>query len=164
MKKPRDSQRSKLYGWERSELKTEWLVTDKENTPLGEAGCQKLVNEAWAEFAYLGKPPTVRVMGNRGRGTAGFSYIKLSASYLSTQTKWYVLHELAHVIITRITAYPKKQVAGHGPEFCTQYARLLDKHTAARFADVIASMKDARLKTLTQSEGTALITLNETKS
>jgi hypothetical protein len=143
MKKTRDSQRSKLYGWERAELKTAWLVIDKENTPLGEAGAQSLVNRVWDEFADdLGAAPKVRVMGNRGRGTARWTHILLSSSYRTTQTMWYVLHETAHVIQQR----QRTELAAHGPEFCELYARLLDKYTAARYADVIASMKDARLK------------------
>lgn len=142
MRKIRDSQRSKLYGWERAELKTAWLVLDKDNTPLGEAGAQALVNEAWEDYSSLGLPPKVRVMGNRGRGTAWFTYIKLSSSYSTTQTRWYVLHELAHVIQLR----NRLNVASHGPEFCELYARLLDSHTTASYEHVIASMKDARLK------------------
>ncbi len=145
MKRPRDSQRSKLYGWEGSELKTAWLVIDIDNTPLGEATAQRLVNMAWKEFSRRpDTAPVVRVMRNRGRGSASYNRILLSSSYLSTQTTWYVLHELAHVIMMR--SFGLWEFAVHGPEFCELYARLLDKYTAARYADVIASMKDARLK------------------
>ncbi len=144
MKKIRDSQRSKLYTWERDELKTAWLVIDKDNTPLGETGAQSLVNLAWDEFVGLigGDRPTVKVAGNRGRGAARWSLILLSSLYLTSQTTWYVLHELAHVIQMRMEI----QIAWHGPEFCDLYARLLDKYTAANYKHVIESMKESGLK------------------
>jgi len=149
MKKQRDSQRSKLYGWELAELGSAWLVTDKENTPLGEAGAQRLVNEVWAqEWAHLGSVPKIRVMNNRGRGTATGHLIKLSGSYRVTQTTWYVLHELTHSIQRRRRDLGPDSwdLAAHGPEFCQEYARLLDVYTAARYGDVIQSMREARLK------------------
>lgn len=143
--KIRDSQRSKLYRWEREDLRTAWQVLPEDNTPLGERRAQELVNSIWESeerCAGLGRPPKVRVMGNRGRGSAWYDIIKLSSTYLTTQTRWYVIHELAHVIHLREGAV----VASHGPEFCELYAQLLDRHTTANYWHVVASMREARLK------------------
>ena len=142
MKRPRDSQRSRCYKWENTELKTAWLVIDKDNTPLGEIGARHLAQRVWEELQLPGLTPLVRVMGNRGRGTSRPGIILLSSSYQTTQTTWYILHELSHAILSS-----RRDIAYHGPEFCDLYARLLDKYTAARYADVIESMKEAGLKT-----------------
>ena len=147
MRRPRDSQRSKLYGWERAELKTGRLVDDRDNVPLGEKGAQRLVREIW--YAYcpeLGDAPLVRVMGNRGRGVAFPHLIKLSSSYATTQTRWYVIHELTHSIIARRTSYPAIEPAAHGPEFCALYANLLHRFSSADRPLVVGTMRGARLK------------------
>jgi len=142
-KRIRDNQRSKLYAWERADLKTAWQILPGDNVPLGERGAQVLVNSIWmAEDRCFGPPPKVRVMGNRGRGSAWYDTIKLSSQYPTSQTRWYVIHELAHVIHLREGAL----VASHGPEFCELYAQLLDRHTAANYHHVVESMREARLK------------------
>ena len=139
----RDFQRSRLYSWERADLKTAWQVLPEDNEPLGEAGAQELARTVWArEERCFGSPPMVRVMNNRGRGSAFRHEIRLSGSYRTTQTRWYILHELAHVIHLREGAV----VASHGPEFCLLYAQLLDRYTSANFRDVVNSMRDAGLK------------------
>lgn len=141
MKRPRDSQRSRCYKWENENLKGEWLILPKDNTPLGGIGAQLLVLEVWKELRCSGIEPTVRVKGNRGRGAARPGIILLSRSYPTTQTTWYVLHELAHMILWH------SHIAWHGPEFLEQYARLLDKYTAASYEHVVQSMHEAGLKT-----------------
>jgi len=143
MKRPRDSQRSKLYKWELEKLKSEDLIGPEDNTPLGEAGAQKLVRETWAAYCpELGDPPTVRVMNNRGRGCGGSKKILLSGWYKTTQTRWYVLHELAHSITLR----RKFSGAWHGPEFAALYANLLHRFTTANRAKIVGSMRNSRLK------------------
>tara|TARA_R110002167_G_scaffold143958_2_gene333715 strand:- start:55183 stop:55632 length:450 start_codon:yes stop_codon:yes gene_type:complete len=148
MRRPRDSQRSKLYGWERAELKTGRLVQPEDNVPLGEKGAQDLVREIWRDFCpELGVMPRVIVMGNRGRGIAFPTLIKLSSSYATTQARWYVIHELTHSILDRRRHYTDPQVASHGPEFCQLYAELLGRYSSARYAALIrGSMKGAGLK------------------
>jgi len=143
----RDFQRSKLYGWERAQLKTAQLVEPEDNVPLGEKGAQDLVREIWRDFCpELGVMPKVRVMGNRGRGCATGNWIKLSSSYATTQTRWYVIHELTHSILERRRHYTEPPIAAHGPEFCQLYAELLDRYSSAWRPKVLGSMKGAGLR------------------
>tara|TARA_R110000737_G_scaffold47134_1_gene67008 strand:+ start:1555 stop:1983 length:429 start_codon:yes stop_codon:yes gene_type:complete len=139
----RDSQRSKLYGWENSYLETAKLVRAQDNVPLGEKGAQALVRDVWMDFRHLGRMPSVKVFGNRGRGWANGTMIKLSSQYETTQTRWYVLHEIAHCIMIK---GGKDHLASHGPEFCAVYADLLDKYSTGWRPELVGSMKGSGLK------------------
>jgi len=142
----RDSQRSKLYGWERAELKTGRLMPHEDNVPLGEDGAREFLEHVWSDYCpQLGKPPVIRVMGNRGRGSAWPHKILLSSRYGATQTRWYILHELAHVIRKRLPEASWDE-APHGPEFCATYLELLTRYTAGCGPKLQGSMQGYRLK------------------
>tara|TARA_R110002167_G_scaffold93122_1_gene249761 strand:+ start:12853 stop:13281 length:429 start_codon:yes stop_codon:yes gene_type:complete len=139
----RDSQRSKLYGWELAHLESAKLLRAEDTVPLGEKGAQDLVRLVWLDFRGLGRMPAVKVLGNRGRGWTNGTMIKLSSQYLATQTRWYVLHELAHCIMIKDG---RSHLADHGPEFCAVYADLLDTYATGWRPELVGSMKGAGLK------------------
>jgi hypothetical protein len=156
MRRPRDSQRSKLYGWEFSKLygwelsnlKTERLgLAEEFRTRLSVYETQELVYEVWRSFAPVGtRVPDVRLMGNRGRGAWFPSEweIRLSTQYDATCHAWYVLHETAHALMTARGL--DTNTASHGPQFCAAYANLLGRFTNLSRGDVVCSMRAARLK------------------
>tara|TARA_R110000737_G_scaffold144455_1_gene174630 strand:+ start:165 stop:602 length:438 start_codon:yes stop_codon:yes gene_type:complete len=139
----RDTQRSRLYGWELAQLQSTTLLRAEDTVPLGEEAAQKLVIHVWLDFRGLGRTPSLKVMGDRGRGWTNGTMIKLSSQYLDTQTRWYVLHEIAHCILIK---GGKDHLASHGPEFCAVYADLLDKYATGWRPELVGSMKSAGLK------------------
>ena len=134
----RDTQRSKLYGWELAHLETARLLRAEDTVPLGEEGAQAIVQEVWMDYRHMGRMPIVKIMGSRGRGWTNGRIIKLSSQYLATQSRWYVLHEMIHS--------RQGHLADHGPEFCALYAGMLDEYATGWRPELVGSMKSSGLK------------------
>lgn len=117
MRKPRerDTQRSKVYEWERAEFATK--LPAPANTPMTLAQCAKLV----ARVYKLYDKPCPRVSdGRRRRSASGTQHeVKLPRW---ARKGWVVLHEAAHGL-ARIYCPGK---AAHGAEFVAIFAELLN--------------------------------------
>lgn len=96
MAKPRDSQRSAVYKWERAVVKKFNL-----DASLNLSECQAYTNWVWAKW-YKSQPPLIK--DGRGRRSAchyydwriGRSVIKLPKP---ARSHWYILHEIAHAML-----------------------------------------------------------------
>lgn len=150
----RDTQRSRLYAWEISNLEDSPLFLQQtDRTPLALDEARALVNRIWASrnASPLG-PPWLRILGNRYRG----SYlhreheIRLSSRHLASCHAWYVVHEATHALVFR-TAEGRKW-ADHGPEFCALYASLLGEFTSGDEDEIRTSMLAAGLKVGTRKK------------
>jgi len=124
----RDSQRSKVYSWERT-LPTKELSLDE---------CRDLITKA---CRYYGKVvPVVK----DGRGTAyarGYSYeINLPRWARTTVT---VLHEVAHSIHTK---YRQGDEATHGKEFMRIFIDLLAHFKVGTRSELARSARAAGIK------------------
>ena len=105
--RPRDFQRSRLYGWEGVH------VLPRDPTPLSLLACRELVATVFADRLGAGVPAP-RVEDGRGRRHAAGSreVIKLPRW---ARTRPIVLHECAHGLAAD----------GHGPDFARVYIDLL---------------------------------------
>jgi hypothetical protein len=105
----RDTQRSRVYKWERSEFG--W---DTEQISLCE--CQRIINQ---EADWLG----IEVSDGRGcrKALARISRKQIGLP-VNMRKRWVVLHEIAHFL-----AHDSRWAA-HGSQFMQEYIRLLAKH------------------------------------
>jgi putative metallohydrolase (TIGR04338 family) len=124
MRRPRDSQRGRLYkaegacfGYDWPKMKTLDEVTDYVAWITG--------TKWWAKRYPSIAPGSVRVTDGRGRRNAearGIDHILLPRAM---RTQWIVLHELAHLGTNSI--YRSRTYAGHGPEFAVEYLALVQR-------------------------------------
>lgn len=118
-KKPRDSQRSKVYKSDAALKKfSEPLKTIED--------IEKFVKSVWKLKRVQESFPKIseecpRVKDGRGTRNArgGMFYISIP---LWARSSDIVLHELAHTVTIRTYGYG--ETAAHGPEFCAVYLRL----------------------------------------
>lgn len=129
MSRPRDSQRSAVYAWERAVCRDfgEGLAAagdggvprldPREELSLPE--CQKLVDLVWREYRPLSvtRPPAVRDGRGRRRGWSGWGRIELPRF---ARRRYYVLHEVAHAL--------GPVGAPHGPHFARLLLELLVRY------------------------------------
>lgn len=160
MKKMRDSQRSKVYAWEREQpwwaTRGYRMVSRRGNCissvssgPKGDPAqfisldeCQKLVDTLWASYPHQhSTTPAPDVRDGRGRRHACGSSRRISLP-LWARTTSVVCHELAHSICFRNGV----QDPGHGAYFVGVYARLLSLAGLASEASVLRSAVDSGLK------------------
>jgi hypothetical protein len=145
--RPRDTQRQKVYDWERAHVESR-LPNDK-NVPLAELG--QLIQKAYVRYGF-GFNPHLQLGDGRGRKNACFDYrvgggtIKLP---LWARSEWVALHEAAHGIVWRQFDRDAKKFAGHGPEFVRVYIDLL--------AHFIPSLSAAELQQSAQAAGLKLV-------
>lgn len=115
VRRPRDSQRSAVYTWERR-------LPGWPGDGLTLAGCQQLVCRVWGEHLRSVAP---RVTDGRGRRSACYAFsshqIRLPRR---ARSRYVVLHEIAHGILGETDP----GVADHGPEFARLYLSLLYRH------------------------------------
>ena len=78
----------------------------------------------------------------RGRATAGTIILPRYA-----RRDWYVLHEVAHVIMER--RYDRMKYACHGPEFVRVYVDLIQRWTPKHRRVTASYIKGARVKCAT---------------
>ena len=106
----RDSQRSKVYDWERTTLPPGPDAEVEETLKLVDAIVRGYaLNKVSVEWGL--------------RGLAGRAYYSKIQLNNRGATRWVVCHEMAHVILTQ-----KCDVAAHGPEFMRVYLDLLKRH------------------------------------
>lgn len=135
----RDTQRAKVYRWERAHVfppENEWIVTPTSSRParpmLTLAECDALVEHAWSQPDYprfpggrLPRRYRPRIEDGRGRRRACFNPYGPVSIKLPRWSRFreVVLHEAAHAI-----TYTHGQIfthAWHGPEFMGVYLHLL---------------------------------------
>lgn len=145
--RPRDSQRSRLYGWENTVFDM-YTYSSQASPVMALAECEALIHKVWrrhsprlhrgtTEAAY--NAPRV-TDGRRARRATG-SYWRISLPRWSRQPP-VVLHELAHALLTSVRC----SLAAHGPEFARVYIELLVRYCGRDRAELLASAKAARVK------------------
>lgn len=113
--RPRDSQRSKVYRWERN-------LPGWDDPALTFCECGGLIHRLWP--LYVPRLPPPRVTDGRGRRTAcgGRRAIKLP---VFARTRIIVLHELAHAIVDQYTYTRRNLPPFHGGLFMRVFIDLL---------------------------------------
>ena len=119
--RPRDSQKSKLYTWEKLDVfRDEW----RKNRVESEQKAEEFVEEICAEFDFENSVPSVRHRSGRKKceyypreddiriGGWGFS-------------KEILVHETTHAILEKLNL--NRLVASHGPAFTTLFMKALSK-------------------------------------
>jgi len=134
MKRPRDSQRQKVYSWEQATLspKPDELTFDE---------CCELVRRVWAAYRPGERPPAVK----DGRGTRHAS----GGRWAITLPRFYrnrpcVLHEAAHSLLS--DRYAQGTAAWHGPEWLRLHTELLARVGGFERAALLRSARAAGLK------------------
>lgn len=126
MRRPRDTQKSRCYAWERAANKELLGRSLYESEPGFEAleACEAFLNPIWrAERGRVGlakaPPPTLsrNLWGQRSASATGHHELKLPKW---ARSRWVMLHELAH----RLTPAD----AGHGGRFVGVLIGLLARH------------------------------------
>jgi hypothetical protein len=114
--KPRDSQKSKVYAWEKALLRRMGVHEDRPES------VERMVFEM---SRHLGiSPPKVIIWPNTHRTGANANSVRIR--FFGTKTeKWLVAHELAHTYIRR--KFGPRAYAGHGPQFVDVYIYLLER-------------------------------------
>lgn len=135
-RRPRDSQRSKMYKWERDEplLRNLWKSMPEDDVVKF---FDKVVNE---EFKYGHKPTLTFRSGGRSSYGSIFGIRLLPCHH----NKHIVLHELAHTMTFHDNM--DKQIAGHGAEFMGMLVYLLVKHCNVDYSSLRESINQAKLK------------------
>jgi hypothetical protein len=129
--RPRDTQRERLYRWER-----DFHVGQ---SPLTLKQVEKLVAKVARHYGAVAP----RVKDGRGRSNAGW----IVGQYALTLPKWariqvVALHECAHWITDRLHT---RNVAIHGREFLATFMYLLAKFGGLSLAELTASARNAGL-------------------
>lgn len=120
--RPRDGQRQRLYSAERTAFGQEYWndPTDWETLTGVRRFVEEVTRSRW--WQSRGGPSEVEVRAGRkgqGRGRAHPDRGMISLPRMAWR-RWYVVHELAHLIAPRRAAW-------HGPEFCRIYLAMLDR-------------------------------------
>ena len=111
----RDSQKTKLYRWERLQLH-ELSSSHALNKQLDLEQVRQLITKAWERYKATGYPPTLKTV-NEGRTCAYYPRehrIKIIASWGATPAV--ILHEVAHALLHKDYVVTKK-CSIHGPIF-----------------------------------------------
>lgn len=136
----RDSQRGKVYAWERHFHATgrDYEMTLKE--------CQALVNKV-AKFYSVRAP---KVTDGRGRRSAyWYNSWEIALPRWSRQPV-IILHELAHMITGNLIIWGKR-VASHGPEFVGVEMYLLNKYLKISVSELCRQANDSGIDFISQS-------------
>lgn len=143
--KPRDSQRSKVY-------KAEWDALHPISAMYPEvADVQAFVDRIQRSRWFKKRWPRmlrIIVLDGRGRRRGGGKYRGLGMGTIKlprwTRSSYYILHELAHVLTTRMYGL---RAADHGPEFCSIYMALIKRWMGPDAAALLRSAyKSSRVK------------------
>lgn len=125
----RDSQRSKVYGWER-------LLNPKdEQEELSLAECEQLVKDVWAAYRPHQRLP--RVADGRGTRNATGSSWKINLP-LWSRNRITVLHETAHSL--------NPPGPAHGPDFVRLLIELLERWALLPRRQLLDSARVAKVK------------------
>lgn len=134
IKDARDSQRQKVYNWERS------IIDEKLAQQLTLDECKALIQKAYDRYAPGSRFPRIN-----GRGTT----IARGSPYEISLPTWartpsVVLHETAHALMP--ASYTR---SGHGPEFVRMMITLWEWHTGNTY---VRSAQQAKVKIAPASE------------
>lgn len=140
----RDSQRSKLYAWERKAL----FPDEKDRRFLSLAECEDLIVRAWRRYGIAWPPPKV----GDGRRRTGACYSR--AFHMVKLPRWarfpeVVLHEVAHAIVGH---HARRDISSHGPEFLRVYIELVAIFLKKDAGEMKKSARGARLKVAPASQ------------
>lgn len=143
MKKPRDSQRSRVYA-------AEGVIQQKAADPAFEelAACQKYVDRirhsAWFRRHYPGALQYIRLKDGRGSTRARADNATIDLPRWGRQ-KAVILHELAHCVIRQ--TYGSRTMAGHGREWAAVYLALVRRWMGREAAAKLkASFQERRVR------------------
>jgi hypothetical protein len=152
MTRPRDSQRSAVYAWERAAV-PEFYTYQQKRAPTVE-DVIPFVERVWrAERGRYGlaKRPAPVVTGGRGAASYGLQSIRLAPWARTSQAV--ILHELAHSLDSRpvksflglfdVPTRREKRGGGHGPRFVGIFIGLLARHLGLD-ADALMAHADER--------------------
>ena len=132
MKRARDSQRQKVYDWERKH----WGPWEGDGD-LTLAQCDALIKRVYALYGY---PPPMLKDGRRcKRAYGGKLFIKLPRW---SRRDIIVLHECAH----GLALYLAPESAFHGPQFVRIYIELIAWHKKLAISELTASAKAAGIQ------------------
>ena len=132
MRRPRDSQRSKVYAWELANTENYTAPT------LSLTECRELVRRVWAAYRPGAQPPEFADGRGVSRGGAWGSF-QISLPKRS-RTRPNVLHETAHTLLA------SQPYASHGPEWLRLQIELLARLAGFRRADLLRSARGAGLR------------------
>ena len=144
----RDTQKSRVYGWERAYVRDR-LAREFYDAELSFDAAEALMREVWmAERARYGrgrKPVPELLYTGRG-GTASFGpnggRVRLGTT---VRTKWVLLHEIAH----HLAGFHE----GHGPRFVGVLIGLLNRHMQLDAQELVDTAAEAGVRVLVQSIG-----------
>ena len=139
----RDTQKSKVYKWERS-----FFGEDHDRSVWTEDQCVKYINEAYKWWTSNKNAKTVKVKFENSFNSNRSSHFKLSTNTIKIQRKWATnpfvcSHELAHYIHYNDVC---RGEVSHGPVFMRVMLTLIDKFTEHSLGDMIKSARAAKVK------------------
>lgn len=129
--KHRDSQRSKVYRWERDKI----FPMDKELLLLDD--CKSLIEEVFDRYAL----PMPDVADGRGTTRARGSTNRINLPRWA-RTRPVILHESAHGIADRFDATS----AWHGPLFMRIYIDLIHRYMGKPITEIRRSARERRIR------------------
>lgn len=153
VRRKRDSQRSRVYDWERQHVDGRLSkMTLRESREMGRNPkmtldeCRALVGEVWRfYFGSESEPPNVKDGRGTRRALAGYFDVSFPRW---ARTRSTVLHEMAHAILSR--SYHWGSAAGgaapHGPEFVRVYCQLLARFDGRKLGELTRSARACRVK------------------
>lgn len=133
MAKARDSQRSKVYAWERAHVPD---FDGKQSYKLTLRQCEIMINRVWADYRPTETPP--RVADGRGCSNAKGGRWRITLPRWA-RTVPIVLHELAHPLT-------RSDLPAHGPEFVRLFIDLLVRYNEGDKAELLRTARAARVK------------------
>lgn len=126
MKRPRDSQQSRVYAWEEK-----WA--DAEGHPKGKPDfatleeCEAFLAPIWPKergrvgLARQRAPELARCLWGQSNATAGHDHVLKLPKW--ARQRWVILHEMSHRLVPNWRKDP-----GHGPRFVGVYIGVLARH------------------------------------
>lgn len=143
MRRPRDSQRSRVYAWERS--------LGALDGPMAIDVCRDMVARVWmaerARYAEDGRMPAPKVVNKRS-GAHANPWTHTVAFSERARTPWIVCHEVSHLLQSRSESW-------HGPRFVGILIGLLSRHLGHCHLELLRSAKRDSIKVDARSIGAA---------
>lgn len=135
----RDSQRNKVYTWERS------VVSPRDTIRIPLDRIQGLVNYIWRAEG-LEYPPVVEPLHTND--TAGGRGCRTRVRFPEHGTyTWIVIHELAHAMNSSIFSEEDAEINDiHGPNFVGIYVNLINKYLKIDLMLLLGSIKAHKIK------------------
>jgi hypothetical protein len=132
--KVRDSQRQKVYDWERSNV----APHDVNYIPLAQV--QSIIDYVWAAEGLL-YPPRAELLPKQIKKAAGDA-TRTCVRFRESTNTWIVLHELSHSMTSTVDNVSNQ----HGALFMGIYIQLLTRYLKLPFGELMESAEAAGLK------------------